>query len=42
MEGIADGLGPDGCQIVLTAFTKISATLNAFAADPQLRLPEPR
>jgi len=42
MERIADELGPDGCRIALTAFAKVSATLNAFAADPRLRLPEPR
>jgi DNA-binding MarR family transcriptional regulator len=41
MERIADELGPDGCQIVLSAFEKINATLNAFAADPQLSLPGP-
>jgi DNA-binding MarR family transcriptional regulator len=41
MQRIADELGPDGCRIVLTAFGKISATLNELATDPQLRLPGP-
>jgi DNA-binding MarR family transcriptional regulator len=40
MDRIAGELGPNGCRIVLTAFSKINAALDELAADPHLDLPD--